>query len=139
MASNLISKVVTLLTNNWIAANTGSVTPTIANVQDKIRIGGDSVLIHNISNVPQDNAPGAATKERIQVVAVVMRTFTSDAQSILIQTEIERIFNANQVDPFSDQIYDISDITDVQDNNEQNRNYWSMKILVRFEQFNKAI
>lgn len=47
--------------------------------------------------------------------------------------------NANQVDPFSDQIYSISDITDIQDMSDRTRGLFRYKLNVRFEQFNITI
>jgi len=136
MSTDPISKMVTLLTSSWTAANTGNVTPTIANVTTKKRISGDSVLLHNISNVPVDNASGASSKKRSTVIALTARTFTSFEQAMLMKEEIESIVGANEIDPFGDQSFDIMDISDIQENQEETRIYFSVKILVKLEQFN---
>lgn len=136
---NIVSKVVTFLTNNWNNANTGSVTPNIANINEIKRASGDSVFVYEITEVPQDNASGASSKQKTKVVAVDLRTFTSFAQAILIKEEIERLFNNNQVDPFSDQTYDIQDITDIKPLSDRTRGLFRYQLNVKFEQFNVAV
>ena len=113
VTDNLISSVVTLLTNNWTAANTGSVTPAFKNISDVKRTGGDSVLIYMIAHTSEDNASGAATKKKVKTIAMDCRSFTNYAQALLIAEEVERILDANQVDPFGDAVYDISDVEDI--------------------------
>jgi hypothetical protein len=140
MVDNLISKAITLLTNNWNSSNTDDVTPIIANLTEYKRIGdNDRILIHNISNIPKDNASGGVSKMRSQTIAITIHTFISEQHAINMNKEIERIINNNPVDPFGDQSYDICDVTDVQDNHEQSRNYWKIKILVKFQQFHKLV
>ena len=136
---NLISSTVTLLSDNWTAANTGSVTPAIKDVSDVKRIGGDSVLVHSIAGPVSDNASGAQTKKKVKTIVINCRSYTSHAQALLIQEEVERIMNANQVDPFGDQVYDISDVDDVEDLSERIRGLFTFKVMVKFEQFNIAI
>ena len=139
VTDNIVASVVTFLKSNWTPANTGSVTPGIDNISNVKRVGGDSVLVYSISEVPSDNASGALAKQKTKVIAVDCRSFTSFAQAILIKEEVERIFNNNQKDTFSDQVYDIEDITDIQDMSERTRGLFRFKLLVQFEQFNVAI
>lgn len=134
--ADIIGKIVTLLTNEWIAANSGNSTPTFANSTDFKRISGDTIMIYNITDVPKDNASGASSKEETQVVALDCRTFKGYAQMILIKDEVKRISRANQTDPFSDQTYDIQDITDIQDMSDKTRGLFRFKILMKFERFN---
>lgn len=136
---NLVSLIVTLLGNNWTNANTGNVTPAIKNISDVKRSGGDSVFVYSISETVEDNASGASAKKKIKTIAIDCRSYTNYAQGILIKEEVERILNANQVDPFSDQVYDISDIEDVDDMSENTRGLFRFKILIQFEQFNISI
>ncbi len=136
---NLISSIVTLLSNNWTAANTGTVTPALKNISDVKRIGGDSVLIYFIAETVSDNASGAQAKKKVKTIALDCRSFKSYVQVLLIKEEVERILNANQVDPFGDQVYDISDVEDVDDISERTRGLFRFKIQAKFEQFNIAI
>jgi len=136
---NLISSVVTLLTDNWVAANTGSSTPAFKNITDVKRIGGDSVLIYMISHTSEDNASGALKKKKVKTVALDCRSFKNYAQALLIAEEVERILDANQIDPFSDAVYDISDVEDIDDKSENTRGLFRFNILAKFQQFNKAI
>lgn len=133
---DIISKIVTLLTNDWLSANSGNVTPTFGNIGEFKRIAGDTIMMYNISDVPQDNASGGASKEESQVVALDCRTFTSYPQIILIKDEVKRISRANQTDPFSDTTFDIQDITDIQDMSDRTRGLFRYKILMKFERFN---
>ena len=136
---NLISSTVTLLSDNWTSANTGSVTPAIKNISDVKRIGGDSLMVYNISEAVSDNASGASSKKKTKVVAIDCRSFKSYDQALLIKEEVERILNANQIDPFSDQVYDISDVTSIDDISERTRGLFRFKVLATFEQFNISI
>ena len=139
MTENIISDVVGFLETNWVAANTGSVTPYIANIGEVKRASGDSAFVYEISEIPQDNASGAQTKQKTKVIAVDIRTLKSFAQGVLMKEEVERIFNAKQIDPFSDQVYSIQDITDIQPLSDRTRGLFRYKILVKFEQFNIAV
>ena len=136
---DLIGSVITLLGDSWTSANTGNVTPAIKNVSDVKRIGGDNVLIYNIAHTSSDNASGAQTKKKVKTIAMDCRSFTSYAQALLIAEEVERILDANQVDPFSDQVYDISDVEDIDPISDKTRGLFRFKVLAKFQQFNKAI
>ena len=139
VTDNLISLVVTLLTANWTAANTGLVTPAIKNISDVKRIGGDNVMVYMIAYTSEGNASGALAKKNVKTIAMDCRSFTSYAQALLIAEEVERILNANQIDPFSDQVYDISDVDDIDPISDRTRGLFRFKIQARFQQFNKAI
>ncbi len=136
---NLISSTITLLSNNWNNSNTGSVTPAIKNVSDVKRSGGDSLMVYYISEAVSDASSGASSKKKTKVIAIDCRSFTSYAQGLLIKEEVERILNANQVNPFSDQVYDISDVTSTDDISERTRGLFRFKVLATFEQFNISI
>ena len=136
---NIISAVITLLSGAWTNANTGSVTPAFKNISDVKRTGGDSVLIYNIAHTSEDNASGAVTKRKVKTIAMDCRTFTSYAQGLLIAEEVERILDANQVDPFSDAVYDISDVEDIDPISDKTRGLFRFKVSAKFQQFNKAI
>jgi hypothetical protein len=133
---DIIAKIVTLLQTEWIPGNTGDSTPLIANINEYKRISGDTIMLYNISDVPKDNSSGASSKEETEVVALDCRSFKNYAQMILIRDEIKRISRANQVDPFSDQTYDIQDITDIQDKSGTTVGLFRFKILIKFERFN---
>ena len=136
---NLIDAVITLLTDNWNSANTGGVTPAIKNISDVKRIGGDSALLYNIGETVSDNAAGAQAKKKVKTIAIDCRSFTSYSRALLIKEEVERILNANQVNPFGDQVYDISDVEDIDEISERTRGLFRFKVKVKFEQFNISI
>ena len=137
--TDIITETVSFLKTNWILANTGSVTPYIANIGEVKRASGDSVFIYEITEVPLDNASGAGSKKKTKVIAVDVRTLKNFTQLDLMKEEVERIFNNNQIDPFDDQVYDIQDITDIQPLSDRTRGLFRYKILVKFEQFNISI
>ena len=136
---DLIGSVVTLLTAGWTAANTGNVTPAFKNVSDVKRIGGDSVMVYMIAHTSRDNAAGALAKTKVKTIATDCRSFKSYSQALLIAEEVERILDANQIDPFGDQVYDISDVEDIEPISDRTRGLCRFKILAKFQQFNKAI
>lgn len=139
VTDNLISSTVTLLTTSWVAANTGNITPAIKNISDVKRIGGDNVMVYLIASTSEDNASGALAKKNVKTIAMDCRSFISYAHALLIAEEIERILNANQIDPFGDQIYDISDVEDIDPISDRTRGLFRFKIQAKFQQFNKAI
>lgn len=136
---NLISSVVTLLSGAWNNSNTGSVTPAIKNISDVKRTGGDSVLVYMIAHTSEDNASGAQTKKKVKTIAMDCRSFKSYAQALLIAEEVERILDANQIDPFSDAVYDISDVGDIDPISDKTRGLFRFKVQAKFQQLNKAI
>lgn len=136
---NLISSIVTLLTTGWLPANTGNVTPAIKNVSDVKRIGGDNVMVYLIAHTSEDNASGALAKKKVKTIAMDCRSFKNYAQALLIAEEVERILDANQIDPFGDQVYDISDVDDIDPISDRTRGLFRFKIQAKFQQFNKAI
>ena len=96
-------------------------------------------MIYNIAHTSEDNASGAQAKKKVKTIALDCRTFKSYAQGLLIAEEVERILDANQVDPFSDQVYDISDVEDIDPISDRTRGLFRFKVLAKFQQFNKAI
>jgi len=144
MADVLLS-VKTLLDNSWNAANTATRTPVVSSIFDlkraDFRMTGsqDHIFLYELSRVPSDNASGALSKKTVSVVAVDARTMLSRVQLDLVRVEIRRILNANQIDPFSDGVFNISDITDDQDFSDQLRLYFRVQIKWRLEQLNVIV
>jgi len=144
MADVLLS-VKTLLDAAWNDTNTASRTPVVSSIFDKKRIdfrmtgSQDHILLYELSRVPSDNASGAISKKTISVVAVDIRTMLTRVQLDLLRVEAERILNDNQIDPFSDGVYDISDITDDQDFSDLTRLYFRVQLKWRLEQLNVII
>lgn len=141
MADVLLS-VKTLLDNSWNDSNTANRTPTVSSIFGNKRIDfrmrgqQDHILLYELSRVPSDNASGAISKKTVSVVAVDIRTMLSRVQLDLIRVEARRILNANQINPFSDGVFDISDITDDQDFSDLTRLYFRVQIKWRLEQLN---
>lgn len=136
----ILQKIKTLLNNNWASANTGNRTPEINEIFNVKRIdisqsGNDLILIDELTRVVQDNGSGATSKRISTVITIDTRTYSRD-QLILIRNEIERILNTNQVDPFGDQTYSVSDITDEKDLSDTMIKLFRYQINIKFEQFN---
>ena len=143
--TDVLNQVKTLLDNSWTAGNTASRTPNIQPVFDvkrlDFRISGskDHILLYELTRIPEDNASGAATKQVTWVVNVDIRTMLSRAQADLIRVEVRRILNANQVDPFGDQTFDISDITEDLDLSDRTILLWRFQIKWELKQLNVSI
>lgn len=136
MADDIIDKLVNLLKDNWTISNTNNRLPFIDNINKLKRASGDSVLLYNIAETPSDNASGAISKQKTKVVAIDIRTFRNYDLCLLFKEEVERIINSNQKDVFSDQLYDINDITNIQDLSDTTRGLFRYKVTVQVEQFN---
>ena len=142
MATDILTDVEALINNNWIPGNTGTRTPLVDKLYDVKRIdlrSQDIILLKEVLARPQDNSHGAASKERSTLIVVDFRTTFSRDQVQLMMTELERIFNNAQVDPFGDQVYEISDIEDIRDLSENSVKLFRKQMDVRFQQFNLTI
>ena len=137
---SFMDQVVSLLFDNWNKSNTGQIQPVIKEIDDVKRVTYEAILVYDIANVPQDNASGGQSKMKSRTVALSVRSFRTYDQSELYVTEIERILNSPtfQTNPFGDNSWDIQDITDIQNDRSKTRGYYPIKILVKFEQFNKT-
>ncbi len=144
MADVLLS-VKTLLDDSWNDSNTASRTPVVSSIFDNKRVdfrmkgSQDHIFLYELSRVPSDNASGALSKQTVSVIAIDVRTMLSRVQLDLVRVEVRRILNANQIDPFSDGVFDISDITDDQDFSDQLRLYFRVQIKWRLEQLNVVL
>jgi len=143
--TDVLLSVKTLLDNNWTSGNTASRTPTVQSIFDvkrvDFRISGskDHIFLWEITRVPEDNAAGAASKKVTWVIAIDIRTMLSRAQADLVRVEVRRILNANQIDPFGDATFDISDITDDQDLSDRLVGIWRFQVKWEIKQLNLAI
>lgn len=143
--ADVLASVKTLLDNSWNDSNTASRTPTVTPIFDLKRVdfrmqgSQDHIFLYELSRVPSDNASGALSKQTVSVVAVDIRTMLTRIQLDLIRVEVERILNANQIDPFSDGVYDISDITDDQDFSDKAVKLFRVQIKWRLEQLNVVL
>lgn len=133
-----VSSAVTLLTDNWNASNTNSVTPQIDDITNQKRISGDNVLVYESSNVLKANALGTSSRERRVVLTIAIYTYTSRTQLNLLKSEVERIFDANQTDPFSDGAYDINEIIDEMPHSKDKRGLWRYDIKVELVNYNES-
>ena len=143
--TDILNSVKSVLDDNWVSGNTGNRTPTVSPIFDNkrldFRISGskDHILLYEITRVPEDNASGASTKRITWVIAVDIRTMLSRVQADLMRVEVRRILNSKQIDPFGDQTFDISDITDDQDLSDKSINLWRFQIKWELKQLNTAI
>lgn len=137
---SFIDNVISILTADWNSANTDSVTPKFR-AEDKVkRLAAESILVYDIALSPKDNASGGKSKMKDRTVALSVRSFKNYDRSELYVAEVERILNApgRQVNPFGDWTFDIQNIIDIQNDRSKTRGYYAIKILVKFEQFNKV-
>lgn len=137
---SFMSNVISLLFDNWDKSNTKQIRPVIKALDGTKRVSYEAILIYDISNIPQDNASGGQSKKKSRTVALSIRSFKTYDQSELYVAEIERILNSPtfQTNPFGDNSWDIQDITDIQNDRSKTRGYYQIKVLVKFEQFNKT-
>ena len=139
----ILNKIKTLLDNSWNLANTNNRTPSVTSIFEVKRIeisqsGEDIILLDELTRVIQDNGSGASSKQITTIITIDLRTYSRE-QLILIRNEIERILNSNQVNPFSDNSYEISDITDERDLSDKFIKLFRYQINVKFQELNFAV
>lgn len=143
--TDVLLSIKNLLDGAWISANTANRTPTVQSIFDvkrldfRISASEDHILLYEITRVPEDNAAGATSKRITWVIAIDVRTMLTRVQADLMRVEVRRILNANQIDPFSDNTFDITDITDDQDLSDKSVGYWRIQIKWELKQLNQAI
>ena len=140
--TDILAQVDTLLTDSWNSSNTNSRTPTVIDIAElkRVRLGPkDFIFIWELLRVPEDNAAGGASKKTITTIVIDIRTAFSRAHFVLMREEVRRILNTNQIDPFSDSVYDISDITEDEDMSHLMVNIWRAQIKFRVEQLNLTV
>ena len=143
--TDILTSVKSVLDDNWQPASTGNRTPTVSPIFDNkrldFRISGskDHILLYEITRVPEDNAAGVSTKRITWVIAVDIRTMLTRVQADLIRVEVRRILNSKQLDPFGDQTFDISDITDDQDLSDKSVGIWRFQIKWELKQLNVTL
>lgn len=148
MAADPMNTVKTILTNNWTAANTDSITPTFSLITDKKRIdfGGNrvNILIH----VPRDNTKpsgiGPGGKNEIYRYEIDIRVLGADYRSTFLKCveETKRIIQANKVNPYTSaskpsitcSILEYND--DGQDLSNGSHDYWRYLVPVQLEFYN---
>lgn len=141
----LLSDLQDLLTNNWNSANTNNRTPIITNRFEIKRIdfnlqgSKDYVLLRELTRVIEDNGSGANSKQITTIAVIDIRTTHSYNQMVLLREEVERILNNAQIDPFGNQEYEISDITDGKDLSDGLVKLFRYEINVKFQQLNVAV
>ncbi len=140
--NDILIDVKALLDDNWIDSNTASKTPTVLDITSvkKFKLNfADGIFLSELIRVPEDNAAGGLSKRTATTVIIEFRSALSRVQFVLIRKEIRRILNANQIDPFSDSVYDVTDITEDTDMSSNLTNFWRGKIKFRLEQFNLIV
>ena len=105
MITDPLSTITTLLSGNWNADNTDSVTPTFKNRFDGKRTDaaeGDFILVYSTSTLPERNSIGATTRRRLENVSVDIRTMyggndfaSTRTHFIKLIKEVDRILGAN--------------------------------------------
>ena len=139
----ILAKLKSLLDNLWISTNTNNRTPKIQDVFQVKRVdisqsASDLILLDELTRVVSDNGSGASSKQISTVLMIDLRSYSRD-QLILVRNEVERILNTNQVNPFSDNSYEISDITDERDLSDKFIKLFRYQINVKFQQLNFSV
>lgn len=142
---DILNSIKSVLDDNWQSPSTGNRTPTVQPIfgvkrlDFRISKSKDHILLYEITRVPEDNASGASSKRVTWVIAVDIRTMLNRVQADLIRVEVRRILNSKQVDPFGDQTFDISDITDDQDLSDKSVGLWRFQIKWELKQLNVSL
>lgn len=139
-----LSSIVTILTNDWTAGNTGGVTPTIVKYTDqKTADFGSStnwILVHRSRpNFAPAGIGADAGKNEDDKMNIDIRVLGRDqeAQFYLVKEEVLRILHANKVNPDSD--YTVLEYDgDGQDLSDQGRNLWRLNIPCQLKNYNKV-
>ncbi len=142
MSDDILVDVKNLISTGWVEANTNSRTPVVTDITEIKRVSlgsADHLFIWELIRTPQDNASGGSSKKTMTQIIVDIRTSFSRAQFVAIRKEVRRILNNAQIDVFSDQVYDISDIIQDEDMSHLMTNMWRAQIKWRLEQLNLAV
>ena len=99
----------TLLEADWNNDNTDSITPTIGKVFDfkriDLRFGESKDYILNYHYAPYSSVPsgiGVAKKRTTDSISIDIRTMISRSHGIKVRDEVERILDANILNPSSE-------------------------------------
>jgi len=107
---DVLDTIINVLTNNWTASNTDSITPTIGRVTDYKRIdvaSTDWVLCYEIDEIWEPNAIGGKEWATINDVSIDIRTTYNSTMNVAnlrshvvkIADEVKRIIKANIANP----------------------------------------
>ena len=140
--SDVLTSVKTLLDANWNSSNTGGRTPAVQNIYDvkRVDVGGkDSILLIEQNELPSDNASGGTSKQKTSIVKLDIRTVENRDQAVLMKEEVERILDNAQIDVFGDQVYDLSDITNIKDLSDRTSGLFRFVVDWTLQQLNVAV
>lgn len=148
MATDPMTTVKTILTNNWTAANTDSITPTFIFITDKKRLDFGSnrafILIHVPRNNTKPAGVGPSGKHEVNKYELDIRVMGADYRSTFLKIieETKRILQANKVNPYSSaskplvtcSVLDYDE--DGQDLSNGTHDYWRYLLPVQLSFFN---
>lgn len=100
---DILSGVLWLLSQNWRTGSTQLRTPTFKKVFDIINFNlatGDLVTTYERQVQIRPNGAGIETRHMIYPISIDIRCTHSRSQILLMLKEIDRIINANQLNPF---------------------------------------
>lgn len=119
MTSEPVGVIVSLLTDNWTAGNTNSITPTIGKIYDYQRLDFTAtstktyvLMMHLNPRTSEYNGSGKASKELESSVKIDIRTMVSEAHAWNCLKEVERILEDAIIQPEStyDELYAFGDV-----------------------------
>lgn len=117
---------VSLLEDNWESGNTNDVTPTIDEVFEHKRVdlrNNDFILLYEFApHVTEPNSIGASRKKTLDSVSIDIRTMATRAHGIKLRDEVERIIDANIINP--DSSYHLAVPLNVKDLSDKNVGMW---------------
>lgn len=114
MSDDIVEDTVTLLTDNWNAANTDSITPTIEAVYKGKRrtiVGTPRILVYSTGETQQARGIGNAVKRKDHNISIDLRSITDPqvaardtitegrTHAIKLRKEIERILDTKVKNP----------------------------------------
>lgn len=98
---NAVTTVKNMLSNNWTAANTDNITPTIDFKENVKRVNahGSVILIYQRAINDKKMGLGWSVVNRSYEITIDVHTTKGKAHYVLLQAEIERILNADALNP----------------------------------------
>lgn len=142
--ADIVGQTVSLLSTNWTAANTGSVTPKIDESFDVKRYrysrtavnNGDTVFAYSGTYTQEADGVNKTHVNTQDPITIDVRTAVSRAHAILLRDEVKRILGANFNEPVTGQRE--VEIEEIQDMADKLRLFWRFIFMLRYKAYHIA-
>lgn len=145
MATDSMQFIVNLLTNSWNAANTDSLTPEIDKITEYKRYNynknRDAIFIHRPQPLTKASGIGTASKDVIDYLRIDIRTLGQgdEAHWFKVVTEVERILDANMLNPGSSGTYcELKPDSQHEDLSDKTHHLWRIIIPIQLVNYTKS-